>query len=208
MTPAQYLAPLLPPVLDPAPHGQAYAPSNIALIKYWGKRDPVLNLPHNGSLSISLAEHGTHTAIRAAASDSLTLNGEPVAADSAFYRRTFAFVNLIRRATPHPLAIDSRNTTPPLPDSPPAPPATPRSPWRSTNTSASTSPTTRYPPSPASAAAAPPAPCGTASSNGNAAAVQTARTASPPPSAPTGKTCASPCSPSTPARKKPPRATA
>lgn len=112
MTPAQYLAPLLPPVLDPAPHGQAYAPSNIALIKYWGKRDPVLNLPHNGSLSISLAEHGTHTAIRAAASDSLSLNGEPVAADSAFYRRTFAFVNLIRRAAPHPLAIDSRNTIP------------------------------------------------------------------------------------------------
>ena len=38
--------------------GRAFAPSNIALCKYWGKRDEVLNLPFNGSISISLGEKG------------------------------------------------------------------------------------------------------------------------------------------------------
>ena len=112
MTPAQYLHPLLPATLTPVAHSQAYAPSNIALIKYWGKRDPALNLPMNGSLSISLAEHGTHMTLRAAAQDTLTVNGDPIPAESAFYRRAFAFVELIRRGAPHPLHIDSINTIP------------------------------------------------------------------------------------------------
>lgn len=33
----------------------AIAHPNIALVKYWGKRDPALNLPHQSSLSITLA---------------------------------------------------------------------------------------------------------------------------------------------------------
>ena len=28
---------------------------NIAIVKYWGKRDPVLNLPLNSSLSVTLS---------------------------------------------------------------------------------------------------------------------------------------------------------
>lgn len=39
----------------------AYAPSNIALCKYWGKRDISLNLPMNSSLSISLGNKGATT---------------------------------------------------------------------------------------------------------------------------------------------------
>lgn len=112
MTPAQYLAPHLPARLTPADSAQAYAPSNIALIKYWGKRDTILNLPQNGSLSISLADHGTHTAIHPAEQDSLTLNGAPISENSPFYRRTFAFVELIRRNAHHPLAITTHNTIP------------------------------------------------------------------------------------------------
>ena len=27
---------------------------NVALVKYWGKRDPVLNLPATGSISLTL----------------------------------------------------------------------------------------------------------------------------------------------------------
>lgn len=44
--------------------GEAFAPSNIALCKYWGKRDAELNLPINSSLSISLGDLGTRTTIR------------------------------------------------------------------------------------------------------------------------------------------------
>ncbi|MCK4565143.1 MAG: transposase [Verrucomicrobia bacterium] len=44
--------------------GKAFAPSNIALCKYWGKRDALLNLPINSSLSISLGDLGTRTEIR------------------------------------------------------------------------------------------------------------------------------------------------
>ena len=44
--------------------GAAFAPSNIALCKYWGKRDAALNLPVNSSLSISLGHLGTRTELR------------------------------------------------------------------------------------------------------------------------------------------------
>ncbi len=44
--------------------GTAFAPSNIALCKYWGKRDAALNLPINSSLSISLGHLGTRTELR------------------------------------------------------------------------------------------------------------------------------------------------
>ena len=40
-----------------------YAPANIALVKYWGKRDEVLNLPVTGSLSISLGPLGSHVTL-------------------------------------------------------------------------------------------------------------------------------------------------
>jgi len=42
---------------------QAFAPSNIALCKYWGKRDEQLNLPLTNSLSISLGKLGACTRI-------------------------------------------------------------------------------------------------------------------------------------------------
>ena len=90
MTPTDFLAALLPARLIPGESGAAYAPANIALAKYWGKRDRALNLPVNGSLSISLGTLGTHTTIRAAANDRITLNGTDAAADSILHRRTFA----------------------------------------------------------------------------------------------------------------------
>ncbi|KAF2280592.1 diphosphomevalonate decarboxylase [Westerdykella ornata] len=57
------------------------APVNIAVIKYWGKRDPKLNLPTNSSLSVTLAQSDlrTHTTASCSPSyppqDSLLLNG-------------------------------------------------------------------------------------------------------------------------------------
>lgn len=112
MSPTRFLAPYLPAQLAPAECGQAYAPANIALIKYWGKRDAALNLPANGSLSVSLADHGTHTRIRAAERDTFILNGKTLDAENPFVRRAFAFVEHIRRGAPHPILIDSTNTIP------------------------------------------------------------------------------------------------
>ncbi|KAK3814954.1 MAG: diphosphomevalonate decarboxylase [Benniella sp.] len=56
------------------------APVNIAVIKYWGKRDTTLILPTNSSLSVTLSQDQLHskTTIRASAdftSDRLWLNG-------------------------------------------------------------------------------------------------------------------------------------
>ena len=42
----------------------ARAHSNIALIKYWGKRDEILNLPAVGSISITLQELFTESTLK------------------------------------------------------------------------------------------------------------------------------------------------
>lgn len=58
--------------------GSAIASSNIAFVKYWGKRDTALNLPAAGSLSMTLSGLTTHTTVsfdRAPGDDELTLNG-------------------------------------------------------------------------------------------------------------------------------------
>jgi diphosphomevalonate decarboxylase len=55
----------------------AQAQPNIALVKYWGKRDDALNLPAVGSLSITLASLWTRTRVvldPALAADELTLD--------------------------------------------------------------------------------------------------------------------------------------
>ncbi|GAB7361423.1 hypothetical protein MBLNU230_g1479t1 [Neophaeotheca triangularis] len=59
-----------------------YAPVNIAVIKYWGKRDPKLNLPTNSSLSVTLSQDDLRTHTTASCSptyttDTLTLNDAP-----------------------------------------------------------------------------------------------------------------------------------
>ncbi|KAK2625149.1 hypothetical protein QTJ16_005518 [Diplocarpon rosae] len=59
------------------------APVNIAVVKYWGKRDAKLNLPTNSSVSVTLsqADLRTHTTAACSASfgpeDSLLLNSSP-----------------------------------------------------------------------------------------------------------------------------------
>ena len=67
----------LPATLVPLDQAEAFAPSNIALCKYWGKRDAELNLPINNSLSVSLGHLGTRTRLQNAADgvDRVFLNG-------------------------------------------------------------------------------------------------------------------------------------
>ena len=47
----------------PAGTATAEAPPNIALIKYWGMRDPTLGLPHNSSLSVTLDRFHSRTTV-------------------------------------------------------------------------------------------------------------------------------------------------
>jgi diphosphomevalonate decarboxylase len=76
----------------------AFAPTNIALIKYWGKRDCAINLPVTDSLSIALANKGATTKISLIdqAEDEYWVNEQLMAADSAFSTRLNAFLNLFR----------------------------------------------------------------------------------------------------------------
>jgi diphosphomevalonate decarboxylase len=59
----------------------AVANSNIALVKYWGKRDKELMLPHNGSLSMTLEGLQTRTTVEFSAKykeDILVINGQQI----------------------------------------------------------------------------------------------------------------------------------
>src|SRR5512138_478771 len=77
------------------PTTTARACANIALVKYWGKRDAKLNLPATGSLSLTLAALVTETSVvfdPALARDELVLDGAAAPAD-----RVAPFLGLVRR---------------------------------------------------------------------------------------------------------------
>ena len=112
--PAACFAAHLPKRLSLRQPAAAYAPSNIALAKYWGKRDYVLNLPLNSSLSISLADWGSHTQIfpAATACDEVWLNGVSLPLDSVFAQKIISFLNFFRREQMLPLRVETVNTLP------------------------------------------------------------------------------------------------
>lgn len=93
---------------------QAFAPANIALCKYWGKREKTLNLPANSSLSISLGDLGTATEINVSEKvyDEVFLNNERVDPDSIFMSRVMEFVDLLRPSPDIPLTIKTFNSVP------------------------------------------------------------------------------------------------
>ena len=74
--------------------GYGWAPSNIALLKYWGKRDAELNLPLNDSVSVSLGNLGAYTTLSIAKEDEYYLNGKKLDLNNAFSRRLAAFLAL------------------------------------------------------------------------------------------------------------------
>lgn len=79
--------------------GSAFAPSNIALIKYWGKRNEELNLPVTSSLSISLGNKGTTTKVSISEKDydQFFLNDFAVEPENPAYVRLSKFLDLFRR---------------------------------------------------------------------------------------------------------------
>ena len=75
----------------------AKAHTNIALIKYWGKRDEALILPTNNSLSVTLDGFYTETTVafdEALNQDHFTLDKQPIS--GVQYDRVTAFLDLIR----------------------------------------------------------------------------------------------------------------
>ncbi|KAK7532484.1 diphosphomevalonate decarboxylase [Phyllosticta citribraziliensis] len=105
------------------------APVNIAVIKYWGKRDPKLNLPTNSSLSVTLSQSDlrTHTTASCSTSytgpDTLLLNGAPQDVSGARTQACFRELRALRSAleasdatlpklSTFPLRIASENNFP------------------------------------------------------------------------------------------------
>ena len=95
--------------------GRAFAPSNIALCKYWGKRNDELNLPVTSSLSVSLGHLGTTTTVTplaTATADEVRLNGQPVPAGQPFACGVTGFLDLFRPSPQFFYRVDTHNTIP------------------------------------------------------------------------------------------------
>src|SRR5699024_5323583 len=92
----------------------AQARPNIALVKYWGKRDSALNLPAAGSLSVTLDTLSTRTRVDfdpALEADQLRLNGSE---DSGTLRRVSACLDVLRdqAGTRCRARVDTQNNFP------------------------------------------------------------------------------------------------
>lgn len=94
--------------------GLAFAPTNIALCKYWGKRDGELNLPHTSSLSVALPDKGTFTsfAVHDLDRDIIILNEKEILPESPFAKRLQVFLNLFRPENNWHLKIDIKMNIP------------------------------------------------------------------------------------------------
>ena len=94
--------------------GIGYAPSNIALSKYWGKREPHLNLPLTDSVSISLNELGTETKVSQSSRnvDNIILNSKSVDHDSGFYTRAVEYLDLFRPSNSFKFSINTTSSIP------------------------------------------------------------------------------------------------
>jgi diphosphomevalonate decarboxylase len=98
----------------PGPAAETYAPANIALVKYWGKRDEALNLPVASSLSISLGPLGSH--VRLAPSDSpadrIYLDDAELPPSTSFAHRATAWLDLVRPSPSFAFELRAHNTVP------------------------------------------------------------------------------------------------
>lgn len=95
----------------------ARAGTNIALVKYWGKRDKTLNLPAAGSLSLTLADLGSKTTVRflpdtAHGRDLILFGGAE--AEPRFAERVRRFLDLVRHLAgiDFPAEVVTINTVP------------------------------------------------------------------------------------------------
>ena len=92
-------------------HAVAQAQPNIALVKYWGKRDVETNLPAEGSLSITLDRLWTRMSVsfEADEEDSLLVNGEP---SPAMLERVSRCLDHVAGADRRPARVESESNFP------------------------------------------------------------------------------------------------
>lgn len=102
------------PQRSPQQKGTGQANVNIALAKYWGKRDIELNLPTNSSLSISLPGLGTNTQIQwmENTEDTVILNNQHCAPHQPFAKRLSQFLDLFRPNTEGGFEVVTHNSVP------------------------------------------------------------------------------------------------
>lgn len=102
------------PDLPQREKGLAFAPTNIALCKYWGKRDPELNLPKTSSLSVALPDKGALTTLTPhdKPNDIIVLNGQELDPDTGFSKRASQFLDLFRPRQNWHLQIDIKMNIP------------------------------------------------------------------------------------------------
>lgn len=116
MTKQDFIKKILPHH-DPNHHiesGHGFAATNIALVKYWGKRDAVLNLPQTASLSITLPEKVAFTQISLTSEPhhQIYLNDRAIELTHPFAKQIINFLNLFLFATPLKLKISTQINIP------------------------------------------------------------------------------------------------
>lgn len=108
---------ILPTSTDVTEPASAFAPTNIALIKYWGKRNNQLNLPVTDSLSLSIAPLGCRTTVSRLSPtnehhDQLRINNQKIASHASAHQRLCAFLDLIRPYNNYYYRIESQSDVP------------------------------------------------------------------------------------------------
>ena len=92
------------------PTATATAHPNLALCKYWGKRDRTLNLPSTPSLSLTLAPFVARTTVTwGATADTFLLDGTTASADAA--TKVYQTLDRLRPDRP-PCIVESHNNFP------------------------------------------------------------------------------------------------
>lgn len=91
-----------------------FAPTNIALVKYWGKRDEDLNLPVTSSLSLTLPDYGTKTTLSLCDGhcDEVTMNHQSLAIQDPIAQRIRQFLDLFRPYTTSYYRVNTENNIP------------------------------------------------------------------------------------------------
>lgn len=114
LTKIDVMSRLLPSFKDVKASNIHFSPSNIALCKYWGKRDAELNLPINPSLSVSLKDLGTQTRVIPVdqLTDDIWLNGSQMQLESQFAKRITAFMDLFRQGHKQSFRVETHNNIP------------------------------------------------------------------------------------------------